>query len=499
MSTSNDSGAARPIRILVVEDDERVRQKLAQVLEGYGHEVQTAEDGVAALEIIPTFNPSLIISDLRMPRMGGIALLKEVRRLHSAAGFIMLTGVGTVPEAVESTKLGAFNFIQKPVRGDRLEIEIKNWRHLSVAGRRLEAANRRLRDAGILGELVGQSEKMRQIMALVERVAPSSASVLILGESGTGKEFVARTIHTLSPRKSKPFVAVNCAAIPETLIESELFGHEKGAFTGALEQRLGCFELAHEGTLLLDEIGEMANATQAKLLRVLEDSKVRRLGAKAETPVDARVLAATNKVPEEAISNGQLRRDLYYRLNVVTLVMPPLRERLDEIDALTTVLLKTIIRKYRRTGITLKSGAFSALRAYDWPGNIRELRNRLERAVVTCASNVITVRDIFPEQSHSVVVSHEASPAANPKMTLAEIEREAILHTLTSVNNNRTQAAKILGITPKTLYLKLKTYNEPPGRNLPPRVSTSRQLRQAAPFDNSESPPRVTGVSGSSG
>jgi DNA-binding NtrC family response regulator len=459
MCSSDDNSAVRPVKILVVEDDERARQKLAQVLAGYGHQTQTAEDGVAALEIIPAFNPSLIISDLRMPRMGGIDLLKRVRRLHSSMGFLILTGQGTIPEAVESTKLGAFNFIQKPVSGERLEIEIKNWLDLSDTGRQLEAANRRLRDAGILGELVGQSEKMRQIMTLIARVAPSSASVLILGESGTGKELAARTIHAFSPRRSKPFVAVNCAAIPETLIESELFGHERGAFTGALQQRWGCFELAHEGTLLLDEIGEMPVVTQAKLLRVLEGSKFRRIGGKTEITVDVRVLAASNKVPEEAISSGQLRRDLYYRLNVVAITMPPLRERPEDIENLALPLLDHLKHKHQRLGIKLDIDVLPAFRRYAWPGNVRELRNRLERALVTCASDVITVRDVFPEPVPSVTAPQMARCASDPKMTLEEIEREAIAKTLASVNNNRTQAARILGITPKTLYTKLKKYN----------------------------------------
>jgi DNA-binding NtrC family response regulator len=465
-----DNGSARAVRILVVEDDERVRQKLAQLLTNWGHEVQTAEDGASALEIIPGFNPSLIISDLRMPRMGGMALLKKVRRAYPASGFLMLTGCGTIAEAVECTKLGAFNFIEKPLNARRLEIEIKNWVALSDKERQLEAANRRLRDAGIMGELVGRSEKMRDILTLIERVAPSPASVLILGESGTGKEVAARTIHELSPRKSKPFVAINCAAIPESLIESEMFGHEKGAFTGALQRRSGCFELADQGTLLLDEIAEMPAATQAKLLRVLEESKFRRIGARAETAVDVRVLAATNKVPEQAIASGQLRRDLYYRLNVVTLTMPPLRERLEDIEDLTTALLAHLSHKHQRPGITLNSEVLSAFRKYHWPGNVRELRNRLERALVTCGNSVITERDVFGDRA-SLLEPLPLRPSWNGGLTLQEIERDAILKTLASVNNNRTQAAKILGIAAKTLYTKLKSYEgDSPGSQTGNRV-----------------------------
>ena len=456
MISVEDSSDARPTKILVVEDDERIRQKLAQLLSGWGHQVQTAEDGIIALEIIPIFNPSLIISDLRMPRMGGIALLKKVRRLVPNVGFIMLTGWGTIAEAVESTKLGAFNFIQKPLNGERLQVEIKNWLKLSDNERHLDAANRRLRDAGVLGELVGQSDRMREIITLIERVAPSRASVLILGESGTGKELVARTLHNLSPRRSRPFVAINCAAVPEGLIESELFGHEKGAFTGALQQRMGCFDLADQGTLLLDEIAEMPPGTQAKLLRVLEESKFRRVGGRAEITVDVRVLAATNKVPEEAIKSGQLRRDLYYRLNVVSITMPPLRERREDIENLATALLSHLSCKHGRSGIKLKGDVLSACRAYAWPGNVRELRNRLERALVICAGDVITERDLFPERVFSVSVPQRPGSWRDSLTTLEKIEREAILHTLASVNNNKTQAAKILGITPKTLYSRLR-------------------------------------------
>ncbi|MGH9355038.1 MAG: sigma-54-dependent transcriptional regulator, partial [Terriglobia bacterium] len=418
MSSGDGHHDAAATRILVVEDDDRVRQKLAHLLSGWGYQVEMAEDGVAALEIIPAFNPSLIISDLKMPRMGGMTLLKKVRHLLPGTGFLMLTGCGTIAEAVESTQLGAFNFIQKPLSGESLRVEIKNWLQLSGKERRLEAAHRRLRDAGILGELVGQSEKMRSILALIERVAPSCASVLVLGESGTGKELAARTIHEFSPRSSKPFVAVNCAAIPETLIESELFGHEKGAFTGALQQRSGCFELAHEGTLLLDEIGEMPSGTQAKLLRVLEECKFRRIGGKTEISVDVRVIAATNKIPEEAISSGQLRRDLYYRLNVVSITMPPLRDRPEDIEDLAASLLDHLSCKHQRPGVKLSGGVLSAFHKYGWPGNVRELRNRLERALVTCAGDVITEADLFPERTPSVTAPLKPVSPGEARMTL---------------------------------------------------------------------------------
>src|SRR5712692_8814076 len=355
---------------------------MADLLSAWGYEVEAAPDGVEALEKIPSFDPAVIISDLRMPRMGGMELLKQVRDSRLASSFIMLTAQGTIEEAVEATKLGAFNFLEKPVDTKRLQVELRNSLERHESERQLEIAHRRLRDAGILGSLVGRSKKMQEVMSLIGLVAPSTASVLIAGESGTGKELAARTIHQLSPRSSKPFVAVNCAAIPETLMESEIFGHEKGAFTGAVERRVGCFELADEGTLLLDEIGEMPIATQAKLLRVLEDSRVRRLGGKTEMPVDVRIIAATNRPPEEAIESKSLREDLYYRLNVFHIPLPPLRKRKEDIPAIAAALIEQIDKREGSQVADLHPEALELLQNYDWPGNVRELRNVIERSVI---------------------------------------------------------------------------------------------------------------------
>ena len=310
-------------RILVVEDETNERTGLAELLQAWGYEAETAADGAEALEKAAIFNPAVILTDLRMPRLTGMELLRQLREVQSDAAVFLLTGQGTVEEVVEATKLGAFNFLEKPIDPKRLQVELRNCLERSETERQLEVAHRQLRDLGAMGKLAGRSKKMREVLTLIEQVAPSRASILITGESGTGKELVARTIHELSPRASKPFIAVNCAAIPESLMESEIFGHERGAFTGAVERRLGCFELADGGTLLLDEIGEMPFATQAKLLRVLEDSRIRRLGSKGETSVDVRVLASTNKVPEEAVAKNELRNDLYFRLNVVHIAIPP--------------------------------------------------------------------------------------------------------------------------------------------------------------------------------
>jgi transcriptional regulator with PAS, ATPase and Fis domain len=286
--------------------------------------------------------------------------------------------------------------------------------------------------------------------------------VLITGESGTGKELAARTIHELSPRHAKPFVAVNCAAIPESLMESEILGHERGAFTGAVERREGCFELADGGTLLLDEIGEMPAGTQAKLLRVLEDSKVRRLGSKSEISVDVRVLAATNKVPEEAVAQGQLRSDLYFRLNVVHMPMPPLREHLDDLPDLAASLLEDLNRKHGRTVKSISPEVLEAFRRHTWPGNVRELRNTLERALVTCSEQILGKDNLGPDFGRSVVAGASDGLRLRPGMTVEEAERRLIFETLAFTQNNKTRAAELLGISLKTLHNKLKEYDAEP-------------------------------------
>jgi len=449
---------AKNARILIVEDDAHERQGLAELLSLRGYETETAADGSEALEKVSSFNPAVVISDLRMPRMTGMELLRQVLEVHSGLNFIMLTGQGTIEEAVEATKLGAFNFLEKPVDTKRLEVELRNCLQRHESERQLEAAHRRLRDLGFLGNIVGRSKKMQEVTSLVSMVAPSRASVLISGESGTGKELVARTIHDLSPRRAQPFVAVNCAAIPETLMESEVFGHEKGAFTGALERRVGCFELADGGTLLLDEIGEMPAATQAKLLRVLEDSKVRRLGSKSEISVDVRVLAATNKVPEEAVAKGQLRNDLYFRLNVVHIALPPLRAHLEDLEDLTTALLDDLNRKHDRAVMGVDGEVLQAFHRYNWPGNVRELRNVLERMLVTCSGDHLTVHHLPRDFGQPGIAEAEDQLHLHPGMTVAEAERRLILETLASTQNNKTRAAELLGISLKTLHNKLKEY-----------------------------------------
>ncbi|HEY4933267.1 MAG TPA: sigma-54 dependent transcriptional regulator [Terriglobales bacterium] len=450
-------------KVLIVEDEENERTGLAELIRAWGYETDTADDGVEGLAKVKSWGPAIVVTDLKMPRMDGLELLEQLAAAPEQVAIVLLTGMGKVDAAVTAMKRGAFDFIEKPVNPTRLRNVLQNATRIRGAERELEANRRRLRDVGVLGSLVGPSKKMQEIFRLVEMVAPSTASVLITGESGTGKELLARTIHSLSPRKVKPFVAINCAAIPETLIESEIFGHEKGAFTGAVDRRTGCFELAEGGTLLLDEIGEMPIATQAKLLRVLEDRKLRRLGSKGETSVDVRVLAATNKPPEEAVARGELRNDLYYRLNVFNIHMPPLREHMEDVSELVNALLADMNEKHNRKVVGVSESVRNAFQAHLWPGNVRELRNTLERAVILCDSPMIEPKHLpsgFGKAFVRAPVHDANSVHLGVGTTVGEGERLLILKTLEATHNNKTRAAEILGISLKTLHNKLKEYGQ---------------------------------------
>lgn len=448
-------------RVLIVEDEENERTGLAELISAWGYRTDTARDGLEGLDKVTAWSPGIVITDLKMPRMTGMELLE---RVGEQVPVVVFTGQGNVDEAVSAMKLHAYDFIEKPLNPSRIA-RLRNVLQKASQSQtdriEKEVYRRTLRDKGVLGSLIGASRKMQEIFRLIEQVAPSTASVLITGESGTGKELVARTIHELSARRSKPFVAINCAAIPETLIESEIFGHEKGAFTGALERRTGCFELAEGGTLLLDEIGEMPVPTQAKLLRVLEDHRLRRLGSKVETPVDVRVLAATNKIPEEAVAKGELRNDLYYRLNVFNIHMPPLREHKEDTPDLVQGLLLDMNEKHGRSIGMVSEAVLQTFQNYSWPGNVRELRNMLERAVIVCEGSIIEPAHLPPGfgQSGARPAVQEANAIRlGVGTTVEEAERLLILKTLEATNNNKTRAAEILGISLKTLHNKLKEY-----------------------------------------
>src|SRR6266536_488500 len=448
-------------KVLIVEDEENERTGLAELVSSWGYSAETARDGQEGHEKVLAWSPSIVITDLKMPRLSGLELLERIASQSQRIAVCVVTAQGTIDSAVQAMRIGAYDYVTKPIDTSRLRTILQNATALLGARVELEATRRKLRDAGSLGSLVGPSKKMQEIFRLIEMVAPSTASVLITGASGTGKELVARTVHELSPRRTRAFVAINCAAIPETLIESEIFGHEKGAFTGALERRTGCFELAESGTLLLDEIGEMPIGTQAKLLRVLEDRKLRRLGSKTETTVDVRVLAATNKVPEEAVANGHLRNDLFYRLNVFNIALPPLREHKEDIPALTQTLIQDMNDKHQRSVRSVSDAVLRLFEDFSWPGNVRELRNCLERAVIVCENSVIEPRHLppgFGEQPARRVVSDSEGIHVGVGTTVDEAERQLIMKTLESTHNNKTRAAEILGISLKTLHNKLKEY-----------------------------------------
>ncbi len=452
-------------RILVVDDEESQRLGLASMIAAWGYETETAADGLEALEKLAAAPVHVIVTDLMMPRMDGAELLRQLAARGDRCTTIVVTAFGDVGTAVSTVHdLGAFWFMEKPLDPQALRVLLERAVAHSHLSRETERLQRQLSYHGRLGELVGRSAPMRQVFSLIQQVAPSKAAVLITGESGTGKELVARAIHALSSRAGGPFVAVNCAAMPETLMESELFGHEKGAFTGAMERRAGCFELAHGGTLLLDEIGDMPVATQAKLLRVLEDSRVRRLGGKTEILVDVRVIASTNKNLEEALQKGGVREDLYYRLNVFHIHLPPLREHKEDLPALCEALVADLNRKHGCRVTEVEDKVMKLFHLYDWPGNVRELRNVLERAVIVAAEGPLRVEHL-PAHFGTPVRPAAPSPADDPAVvklrvgtTVDEAEKALILRTLEHTRNNKTRAAEILGISLKTLHNKLKEY-----------------------------------------
>jgi DNA-binding NtrC family response regulator len=468
-------------KVLIVEDEMHARSGLTELVASWGYRAECAADGLEGLEKAISWGPSIVVTDLKMPRMDGMELLGRIGELPQRIAVVMLTAQGSIESAVDAMRMGAYDYIPKPVDPGRLRAILLNASHQREADVELEATGRQLRDTGVLGSMVGSSPQMSEIFTMIERIAPSNVSVLVTGESGTGKELVARALHDLSARRLKPFVAVNCAAIPETLIESEIFGHEKGAFTGAVERRAGCFELAEEGTLLLDEIGEMPMATQAKLLRVLEDRKLRRLGSKIETPVDVRVVAATNKDPERAVAEGQLRGDLYYRLNVFNIQMPPLREHLMDVSAIAEKMIDDMNARHGCTVAGLKDTLMTRLEGYKWPGNVRELRNTIERAVILAGSGMLGVEHLTPHfgelgfapqpgrgdsgtrmamqpEDLTRMLDETNSVRVEVGTTVDEAERQLILKTLIATNNNKTKAAEILGISSKTLQNKLKEY-----------------------------------------
>jgi DNA-binding NtrC family response regulator len=376
-------------RILVVDDEPASRSGLQELLTFWGYEAAAAADGQEALELASSSTPDLVIADLVMPGIDGLELLSRLRRDVPTTAVVFLTGQGSIETAVQAIKDGAYDYLTKPVDPTRLQLLLDRALERSEAARELRLLRRQLRQRGAFGRLLGSSRGMMDVMRQVEASAPTDATIFISGESGTGKELVARTVHELSPRRKGSFVAVNCAAIPETLLESEIFGHERGSFTGAVERRQGCFELADGGTLFLDEVAEMPPGTQAKFLRVLQEGQFRRLGAKAEIRVNVRVVAATNKEPTKALQDGTLREDLYYRLHVFAIELPPFRDRLEDLPELAQAFIEEFNDRYGRSVRGVDESTLHVLRRHRWPGNVRELRNVIERAVIVCSGDVI--------------------------------------------------------------------------------------------------------------
>src|SRR5918994_5095134 len=383
-------------RFLFAKDNPATRSGLAELVQAWGFQTDEAPDGEDGLQKVTTFRPAIIVSDLVMPRMGGHDLLRALQDQLSDITFILLTAQGTVESAVEAIKDGAYDYLSKPVDPQRLRILLQKSVERQETLREVRHLRRQLREQGSFGRIVGNSAEIRSVYRIIEQAAPTNASVLIWGESGTGKELIAQTIHELSPRASFPFVAINCAAIPETLLESEIFGHEKGAFTGAHDRRTGVFELADRGTLFLDEIGEMTPTTQVKLLRVLQERRFRRLGGRQEQSVDVRVIAATNVNPMEAVKSGKLREDLFYRLNVFAIELPPLRERKEDLPLLIQSFLAEFNARNNKRVSALEPAAMRILDQYHWPGNVRELRNIIERAVILSSGEFIEVKHLPP-------------------------------------------------------------------------------------------------------
>jgi DNA-binding NtrC family response regulator len=462
MPETQESNAAR---VLIVDDEDDQRSGLASLVSSWGFTVETARDGQDALDKLQSFPAQVVVTDLNMPRMDGFELLAKLSADGNGPVSIVLTAFGSIENALKTVHdLGAFWFLEKPIQANALKVLLSRAAAQGLLASKTALLQRELSGRGVLEDLIGVSPAMQEVFSLIRQVAPSNAAVLVTGESGTGKELAARAIHKLSPRSGGPFVAVNCAAMPETLMESELFGHEKGSFTGALQRRPGCFELAHGGTLLLDEIGDMPIGTQAKLLRVLEDSRVRRLGGSQELLVDTRVIASTNHELAQSLQAGLMREDLYYRLNVFQIHLPPLRERPSDILPIAESLMAGMNRKHDCKVVNIDADVREKLERYPWPGNVRELRNVMERAVILAGEGSIHASHLVGtlDGKGPAVSSASNDPNDVPVRvgsTVRDAEKALILKTLEHTGNNKTRAAKILDISLKTLHNKLKEYD----------------------------------------
>ena len=441
--------------ILIIDDEKNIREGLGAAFEMEGYEVRLAANGKEGLDLIAKGDIDLIITDLRMDGVSGEEVLRRVTTETPGIPVIVLTGHGSIDAAVDAMRNGAYDFLTKPLNLDRLSMIVKRAlerRELSLQHTQLKAE---VSSAHTLDNMIGKSGEMQKVFTLIKKVAPTKASVLITGESGVGKELVADAIHNLSPRSAHEMIRVHCAALSETLLESELFGHEKGAYTGAEKMQKGRFELAHESTIFLDEIGEVNASVQVKLLRVLQDHKIIRVGGEKTIDIDVRVIAATNRDMEKEVKEGRFREDLYYRLNVVHIAVPPLRERRDDIPLLLNAFLKEYAKENGKNVTGIDNRARALLYKYDWPGNIRELRNCIESAVVMCGGNEITPEDLPPTVSASKDVPSITIAVGT---TLDDAEKAIICENLAANKGNKSKTADILGIGRKTLHRKLQEY-----------------------------------------
>jgi two-component system, NtrC family, nitrogen regulation response regulator NtrX len=448
--------------ILIVDDEEGIRSALAGILEDEGYRTVSAGDGVEALATCKRELPGLVLLDIWMPRMDGLETLKCLKELYPSLNVIMMSGHGTIETAVKSTKLGAYDFIEKPLSLEKVVVTVEN----ALAMTRLKEENASLRGLVLQShEMIGASASMLRLKEQIQMVAPTNASVLITGENGTGKELVARSVHFHSLRRDKPFIEINCAAIPEELIESELFGHERGAFTGAVSQKKGKFDLADGGTLFLDEIGDMSLKTQAKVLRILQERKFERVGGTRTLEVDVRVVAATNKLLEEEIRNGSFREDLFYRLNVVPFKVPALRERRDDVPLLAGYFLDAFCRREGRELKLIVPEAMEAMQRYDWPGNVRELKNIVERLVIMTPGGTIT-KNHLPDYFGAEVNGREAGGGrldsvlelSSLREAREEFEKEFIIQKLEEHDWNVSRTAEAIELERSNLHRKIKSY-----------------------------------------
>jgi two-component system, NtrC family, response regulator AtoC len=438
------------VKVLVADDEKNIRDSLASYLRNAGLEAKTAIDGEQARALLEEESFDALVADLRMPRLGGLELLEWLGESGPRVPAIMISAYGEVRDAVQAMKLGARDYLVKPFDPEELLLKLERLFDESALAGQVEAGRRELEASSSPETWIGDGEKMRSVRSLIERVAPTQSTILITGESGTGKEVVARLAHALSPNASAPFVAVNVGGVPESLLESELFGYDKGAFTGADSRKLGMFELASSGTLFLDEIGDMPLHLQVKLLRVLQEKKVQRLGSTKAVPINARIIAATNRDLEALLAEGRFREDLYYRLNVIRVELPPLRERREDIPRLAGLFVERLSRELGRKIKGIESEALERLASYPFPGNIRELENRIERACILCQGDYVTLRELGEPFVRT-------SPRPK-KGSIKDAERELIEKAIAKHGGNMTKAAAELGISRRTLFNKRKEF-----------------------------------------